>query len=174
MRKALLGFSAASAALCLSLAAMGARAEGDGTGKKPTPIAVLDLAYIDTSGEPTDQTAAHQRRAADFVSALKRDLAASGRFRIVPLTCGEAPCASDANADDVQKAARAAGVRFIVMGAVHKMSTLIEWAKMDVVDQDQNKVVFDKLLTFRGDTDEAWRRAESFGAREILKAASEG
>jgi hypothetical protein len=30
-----------------------------------------------------------------------------------------------------------------------------------------DKVVFDKLLSFRGDTDEAWRRAEEFLARDI-------
>ncbi len=174
MRKAFFGSFAAAAALCLTVAAVGARAAAEGAPKEPTPIAVLDLAYIDTSGEPADQTAAHERRAADFVTGLKRDLAASGRFRIVPLNCGAKPCASDADADDIQKAARAAGVKLVVMGAVHKMSTLIEWAKINVVDEDQNRVVFDKLLTFRGDTDEAWQRAESFGAREILQAAPPG
>ena len=61
-------------------------------------------------GEPTDQTAAHQRRAAEFVSALQRDLAASGRYRIVPMSCGSAPCEPTMNPFELQKAARAAGV----------------------------------------------------------------
>jgi len=31
-------------------------------------------------------------------------------------------------------------------------------------------VVFDRLLSFRGDNDEAWRRAEKFAARQILES----
>ncbi len=143
----------------------------DSAAKAPISIGVLDLVYIDTSGEPTDEAAAHKKRAAAFVAALKRDLAASGRYRIVPLTCGAAPCASDSDSDDVQKAARAAGAKLVVLGAVHKMSTLIEWIKIDVDDTEENRIVFDKLLTFRGDTDEAWQKAESFSAREILHAS---
>jgi hypothetical protein len=29
------------------------------------------------------------------------------------------------------------------------------------------KLVFDRLLTFRGDTDDAWRRAEAFVAAQM-------
>jgi hypothetical protein len=32
------------------------------------------------------------------------------------------------------------------------------------------RIVFDRLLTFRGDTDEAWQKAESFVARDVLNA----
>ena len=132
---------------------------------------MLDLVYIDTSGEPTDQAAIHKKRAAEFAAALKRDLAASGRYRIVPLACGAEACASDSDPADAQKAAHEAGAKLIVLGAVHKLSTLIEWVKIDVVATDADRIVFNKLLTFRGDTDEAWDRAESFSAREILQAS---
>ena len=67
--------------------------------------------------------------------------------------------------------ARAAGARFVVLGGVHKMSTLVQWAKIQIADEEQGQVVFDRLLTFRGDTDEAWQRAESFLARDVLQSA---
>jgi hypothetical protein len=138
---------------------------------QPVPLAVLDLDYVDTSGEPTDQTAAHQRRAADFVSALQRDLAANGQYRVVPMSCGSGPCESAMNSAELQKAARAAGARFVLLGGVHKMSTLVQWAKIQVADEEQGRIVFDRLLTFRGDTDEAWQKAESFVARDVLNSA---
>ena len=137
----------------------------------PVALAVLDLDYVDTSGEPTDQTAAHQRRAADFVSALQRDLAANGRYRVVPMSCGSEPCEPVMNPAELQKAARAAGARFVLLGGVHKMSTLVQWAKIQVADEEQGRIVFDRLLTFRGDTDEAWQRAEFFVARDVLNSA---
>jgi uncharacterized protein DUF2380 len=147
----------------------GARADVAPT--QPVPLAVLDLDYVDTSGEPTDQTAAHQRRAADFVSALQRDLAANGQYRVVPMSCGSGPCEPAMNSAELQKAARAAGARFVLLGGVHKMSTLVQWAKIQVADEEQGRIVFDRLLTFRGNTDEAWQKAESFVARDVLNSA---
>jgi hypothetical protein len=51
------------------------------------------------------------------------------------------------------------------------MSTLVQWAKIQIADEEQGRVVFDRLLTFRGDTDEAWQKAESFIARDVLHSA---
>ena len=48
------------------------------------------------------------------------------------------------------------------------MSTLVQWAKLQALDLRSDKIVFDKLITFRGDNDEAWRQAESFVARELI------
>jgi Protein of unknown function (DUF2380) len=155
--------------LTTALGSHGARADVAAT--QPVPLAVLDLDYVDTSGEPTDQTAAHQRRAADFVSALQRDLAANGQYRVVPMSCGSGPCEPAMNSAELQKAARAAGARFVLLGGVHKMSTLVQWAKIQVADEEQGRIVFDRLLTFRGDTDEAWQKAESFVARDVLNSA---
>src|SRR5579871_4030135 len=79
--------------------------------KEAVPIAVLDLDYLDTSGEPTDQVAIHERRAADFVAALRRDLSADGRYRVIPLTCRRGPCTAASPAADIEAAARAAGAK---------------------------------------------------------------
>jgi hypothetical protein len=149
----------------------GLHAQADVAPMQPAALAVLNLDYVDTSGEPTDQTAVHQRRAADFVSALQRDLAANGQYRIVPMSCGSAPCDPAMSASELQQAAHAAGAKLVLLGGVHKMSTLIQWAKIQIADEEQGQIVFDRLLTFRGDTDEAWQKAESFLARDVLQSA---
>jgi Protein of unknown function (DUF2380) len=170
MRSALCS-TAAIAILGLTGAFGGQGARADVAPTQPVALAVLNLDYVDTSGEPTDQTAAHHRRAADFVSALQRDLAANGQYRVVPMSCGSAPCEPVMNPVELQKAARAAGARFVLLGGVHKMSTLVQWAKIQIADEEQGRIVFDRLLTFRGDTDEAWQKAESFIARDVLNSA---
>jgi hypothetical protein len=156
----------------LGLTALGGqRAQADVAASQPVALAVLNLDYVDTSGEPTDQMAAHQRRAVDFVNGLQRDLPANGQYRIVPMSCGSAPCEPAMNPAELQKAAHAAGAKFVVLGGVHKMSTLVQWAKIQIADEEQGRIVFDRLLTFRGDTDEAWQKAESFVARDVLGSA---
>ncbi len=79
----------------------------------------------------------------------------------MPIDCGAEPCTSRTNPLELQKAARAAGVKLVLLGGVQKMSTLVQWAKIQIADEDGGQVVFDRFLTFRGDNDEAWRRAES-------------
>lgn len=150
-------------ALALCLSAVPLRAA------PPEPIAttILDLDYVDTSGESKDQTAEHARRVRDFSQALGRDLAASGKFRIVPIACGDRPCSPRDAMDELQSAARAAGVRLVVFGGVHKMSTLVQWAKIKIADIARDRIILDRLLSFRGDTDDAWRRAENFVAADI-------
>jgi hypothetical protein len=44
----------------------------------------------------------------------------------------------------------------------------VQQAKFDVIDVKARKIVFGRYITFRGDNDEAWRRAESFLAGQIL------
>ena len=109
MRSALRS-AVAIAIVGLTAALGGQRAQADTVATEPVALAVLNLDYVDTSGEPTDQTAAHQRRAADFVSALQRDLATNGQYRIVPMSCGSESCAPVMSPSELQTAARAAGV----------------------------------------------------------------
>jgi hypothetical protein len=134
-------------------------------------LAIIDFTYVDTSGEPTDQTAAHQRRLQALVAALRRDLAAEGQFHIVPVSCGPVPCTDDGVAPaDLMRAASDAGAKMLVIGGIHKQSTLIQWAKVQTIDLAVNRVVFDRLYSFRGDSDEAWQRAEAFISRDIRAA----
>ncbi len=160
-------------ALCLCAALPeSVRAESLTAPQRPG-VAVLDFNYIDTSGEPNNMTAEHQQWLGTFAAALREDFASAGAYRIVSPTCNPAPCeVGRSSLDQLQSAAKEAGAKLLVMGAVHKESTLVQWAKVLGVNLDTNLVVFDKLLTFRGDTPEAWRQAEKFVARDLLSAAS--
>jgi hypothetical protein len=137
--------------------------------QKPPVFAVAEIQYLDTSGEIIDQSADHFRRLREFEASLRTDLAASGKVRNVVLDCPPSACSvGDIDADQLLGKAQAAGTGFLLIGTVHKMSTLVQWAKFDIIDVTARNVVFNRLVTFRGDSDEAWRRAESFIARDVL------
>lgn len=141
----------------------------------PVPVAVLPIKLLDTSGEPTDQTLQHTDRLQRLAEDLTLDLTRTGwyRARLLPAKrllkecpAGEAPC--------LLQAARAGGAELIFIGVVHKSSTLILqlWARL--VDARTGRDVFSRDLNFRGDTDEAWRRAEGFLVAQIREAAVTG
>ena len=131
MRKAL--------SLLYLLVVLGAGLDGRAVAAEATTIALDDFSYTDTSGEPADQVAVHEKRLHAFMAALKRDLTAEPRYRIVPADTPDA--------------------MFKIIGGVQKTSTLVQWAKAVVIDVAGKKTVLDKLYSFRGDNDESWDRA---------------
>jgi hypothetical protein len=131
-----------------------------------TTIAVVDFDYRDTSGEPRDQRQEHEARLKDFMAGLRGDLAARGKT-VVSLNCGPAPCSVAMPAGDLLRAAREAGAGILLVGSIQKMSTLVQWAKAEAIDTGTERIVLDRLFTFRGDNDEAWRRAEGFIADQL-------
>jgi hypothetical protein len=135
----------------------------------PPALAVAEIQYVDTSGEVIDQSADHLRRLRAFEAAMRTDLAASGKIRSAVLDCPPNACSvGDINADQLLGKAQAAGAAYLLIGAVHKLSTLVQQAQFDIIDVRSRKVIFDRYVTFRGDNDMAWRRAESFVASQIL------
>ncbi len=58
-------------------------------------------------------------------------------------------------------------IRFLLVGEVHKTSTLVGWIKFAVLDLRGKTTTCDRFLTYRGDTDEAWHRAAEFAGRDI-------
>ena len=137
-----------------------AQARSDDLG--PTTLAIAHLDYIDTSGEGEGPSRGASRILGCLQAPLQSDLSSSGKYRIVPIGCGARPCTSGASTAELQEAAEAAGARLVVTGGIHKMSTLVQWAKIQIADADQGRIVFDRLLTFRGDSAAAWQRAEAF------------
>ena len=150
--------------LLVAAAALGdARAE-----PSPIPVAVLEFDYLDTSGETREQRAFHAERLRQFASSLRADLERSGHFRVVQMTCADAPCSiTESDPAELVGAARKAGARLLLFGGVHKMSTLVQWAKAQMVDVQTEQLVFDRLLTFRGDDTGAWQHAEAFLVKDI-------
>jgi hypothetical protein len=134
----------------------------------PVVIGLLDFDYIDTSDEPRDQSAEHARRLRAFMAALRRDLEDGGGYRVISLDCGAEPCAvGRATPGELFDAAKKAGARLLLYGGVHKMSSLVQWAKTQLVDVEKNRLVDDRWLSFRGDDDESWRRAEAYLAKRL-------
>ena len=132
-------------------------------------FAVAEIHYVDTSGEAIDQSADHRRRLREFEATLRSDLAASGKMANAMLECPVNACSvGDLNDAQLLDKAKEAGATHLVIGRFHKMSTLIQQAKFDVIDVKARKMVFDRYITFRGDNDAAWRHAESFVARQII------
>jgi hypothetical protein len=135
---------------------------------EPTSIALAEFDYIDSSGEMRDQTQKHAELIADFMQALRSDVGQSGKFRIVPLLCDGQPCTvRGSNPSDLVLAARRAGAKLLLYGGVHKQSTLIQWAKVEIVDLEHDRLVYDRLLSFRGDDAKAWQHAEQFLAKDL-------
>jgi hypothetical protein len=132
-------------------------------------IAVAEFDYSDTSGEQRDQAADHSRRLKAFAEMIRNELANSGKYEVVVIDCAGKLCSAGTIAPaDLFAAARQAGARLLLYGGIQKLSTLIQYAKAEAVDVKASRLVFDRLMTFRGDTDEAWAHAEHFLAREFL------
>jgi Protein of unknown function (DUF2380) len=161
--------AAAAATLCWAACPDGALAATGSSEQQPVALAIAAPGYIDTSGEVRDQRAEHQKRLDAFASDLQRDLEGSGKYHIVPISCDAGPCTAGTEASRLQKAAHTAGAKLMLTVSVHKMSTLVQWAKIEITD-DEGRTIFERLLTFRGDTDQAWQKAEAFTARQILQA----
>jgi hypothetical protein len=135
---------------------------------EPAALAVADFEFKDTSGEVRDQTAEHEARLEAFGVALHDAL--SEKIDLVELPCQAERCTiKDPGLVDLSRQARTARAKYLLIGQMHKMSTLVGWVKFAVLDLNGNKPVCDRYLTYRGDTDEAWRRAAEFTARDIEK-----
>jgi hypothetical protein len=154
----------------LALAVATAFCAGAVPAQADTPVvAVAEIQYIDTSGEVIDQSADHFRRLREFEASLRTDLAASGKVQSVNLDCPPNACSiGDIEADRLLAMAQAAGAGYLLISSFHKVSTLVQWAKVDLVEVKSRNVVFNRLVTFRGDNDKAWSHAESFIVRQIL------
>ncbi|WP_454616204.1 DUF2380 domain-containing protein [Bradyrhizobium cenepequi] len=153
---ALLGFLVGFGSACADTGAPAAQTLG---------VTIEDFGYFDTSGEPIDQTAAHQKRLQAFMAALRRDVEADGHYRLIP------PSTDDraTPAERLQAAARS-GANVLITGAVQKMSTLVQFANAVVIDVGAKRILFERRYSFRGDNDEAWNRAETFLSRDVRAA----
>ncbi|MBA4098799.1 MAG: hypothetical protein C0484_18800 [Rhodospirillum sp.] len=135
---------------------------------EPVTLAIADFDYLDTSGETKDQVAAHAERLKNFTRLLSDELSATGKYQVVALTCPEPPCSAGAmDAQSLTDAARQSGARLLLYGGIHKMSTLVQFGKAQIADLESDQVVYDRTITFRGDDDNAWKRAGEFLVEDL-------
>ncbi len=129
-------------------------------------LLVTPFSFSDSSGEPQDQRADHERRLQAMSSDLKAELQKEGRYRIVEPPAGSAPCPEGGTACILQRA-QEARADLILTGAIHKTSTMASLVWVGLFDAHDGKQLLFRQLTFRGDTDEAWSHATTFLGREI-------
>jgi hypothetical protein len=135
----------------------------------PIKLAIADFDYTDTSGETQDQTAVHAERLKSFVGLVGDELTASGKYQIVTMSCPKPPCSADRmDAQSLTDAARQSGARLLLYGGIHKMSTLVQFGKAQIADLETDQVVYDRTISFRGDDDNAWKRASEFLAEDLV------
>lgn len=134
----------------------------------PIAVAVADFDYFDTSGEVVDQSAEHRARVASFANLLRENLAAPGDYRVVPIECPDRPCTATSLSQEVFiAAARKAGARLVVYGGIRKMSTLVQWGEIQLLDLEAEKLLMRRTVTFRGDNDAAYRHAVNFVGEQL-------
>lgn len=130
-------------------------------------LAVLEFNFVDTSGEARDQRAEHDARLRTLMQDLRAGLA-SGDMQLVDIACDNQPCVTaSAQPEQVIEQCRKSGADFMLQGTVRKTSTLLLSVQAQVIDIRNDKFLFGRFLSFRGDTDEAWRHAASFLAKQI-------
>jgi hypothetical protein len=146
--------------LALWLALLGFLALPQGAKAEPQPviIAISNFDFVDTSDEVRDQQQVHAARLDVFMHTLREAIEKDGKYRLVALAGDKADEMGDA---------RKAGVKRLVTGGIHKMSTLVMWMKAGAFDVETGKPIFDRLFTFRSDTDDGWRRAAMFLVEEL-------
>ena len=138
-------------------------APGGSPAAAPIAVAVADFDYFDTSGEVVDQSAEHRARVASFAALLRDNLAAQDGYRVVRLECSDPPCTANSLSQDLFiAAARKAGARLVVYGGIRKMSTLVQWGEIQLLDLEAEKLLMRRTVTFGCDNDAAYRHAANF------------
>ena len=159
------------AAICGAVLSL---ASAPGLSAAPITIAVADFDYVDTSGEARDQSAEHKLRVTKFAELVRENLSAQGDTSVLAFQCPQHPCTPiRMGSDDFLAAARRSGARFIVYGGIHKMSTLVQNGLVEVLDLRNEKLLLKRAVSFRGDNDEAYRRAAAF-VGDMVREAMKG
>jgi hypothetical protein len=134
-------------------------------------VAVADFDFVDSSGEVKDQTAAHAAWLKELHDVLMAALNHGGRFDAVGITCATPPCSADnLTADTLTDAGKKAGAAVMVFGGIHKISTLITFGRVAVVELASGRSLLDRAITFRGDDEDAWQHADSYISDMVVEA----
>jgi hypothetical protein len=163
IRPAAEGLARGCAALLIALAGLLSPGRSLAVNDNSTAVAVAGFDNLDTSGEAADRAAQHAVRVRDFANLLRDGLVGLDNFQVVRLQCEQPTCtAANLGADAIIATARRAGARLLIYGGIHKMSTLVQWGELQVVDLEREQLLLRRSFTFRGDSDEAFRHAVSF------------
>lgn len=146
---------------------------------EPPKVAVFDLEMIDTSlpGEVYGVQADEQARLGHVGDLVRKELADSGKFRIVDI----APISAAAHGSNLQscggcdvKLAGEVGADIAITGVVQKVSNLILNINLYLRDVHTGRLLAAASADMRGNTDESWSRAADYLVRNRLLAPNYG
>jgi len=131
-------------------------------------IIVYPIDFIDTSHEPGDQAADHARRTQIMAAAASDELGRQAATTSEALAADtvQARCPTR-DTDCLLGIGKAAGATAIAVVTVHKVSSLIMNMSLRLVDPQTNRSLLEREMSFRSDSDDAWRRAGKYLAGEI-------
>jgi Protein of unknown function (DUF2380) len=140
-------------------------------------LLVLPLGLTDTSGEMPPHTQEHKDRLAALTRYLSQMLAADGLYTVIdptPIAAAidkaSASQPLDACNGCERDLARQVRAERVLIGRVDKVSTLIGSLRLNIEDVATGRSVFSRVLSFRGDTDDAWQHAVRFFVRDLQAA----
>lgn len=168
----LLSRRVALAAAVAAMSPLGAKA-ASATGKR---LLVLDFDLVDTSQEPTDQSAAHLRRLARIRDDIAAGLAAENIYDIVD----RSSVAGDLDAIQKQTYIRTcngceltlgkkAGADLVLLGQVNKVSTLVMSLDVAIKNVANGEALYRQRFDFRGDNDYSWARTTKYVVARIAR-----
>jgi hypothetical protein len=136
---------------------------------EPITVAVADFDYIDPSGGVMEQERLATGRLRILAQQVREGLDQSDRYRVVMLECDPACSAGRTDPAELLAKAKAVGARLLVFGGIQRMNAVIQYGNAEVVDLKADRLVFDRNIAFRNDSDEAWRHAAKFLVAELMK-----
>ena len=160
-------------ASCL-LAAISAQAAD-----KPT-LLILPLDMVDTSGEIPSHAQEHEDRLLALAQYLSKALGEDGDYAIVDPTPIRASI-DKARATQLlaecngceRDLAKLVHADRVLIGGIDKVSTLIGSLRLSIINVATGEHVFTRVLSFRGDTDDAWQHAARFFVRDLEATAAQ-
>jgi hypothetical protein len=155
---------------CLALTCGIVLQPGTAASVEPVAVAVAEFDYFDPSGGVSDQGRVAAERLRVLAQQVRDSLDQSDRYRVVELTCEPTPCsAGRTDPGELIAKAQAAGARLLVFGGIQKMNAVIQYGNAEVVDIVADRLVFDRNIAFRNDSEEAWRYAAKSLVDDLMK-----
>jgi hypothetical protein len=140
-----------------------------GTAIAEQRLAVADFDFLDTSGEVRPQEEEQIARMALFLKTLRGEIDQADIFEVVIPDCADGCSPARTSLEDMASATERVEATLLLVGRIHKISTLIGEIKIYVIDLKGDQVVCERFLSYRGDNDEAWSRAATFAAKDIIQ-----
>jgi hypothetical protein len=129
---------------------------------------------VDTSGETPARAQEHEDRLRVLAQYLSKALGEDGDYAIVDPAPIRAAIDKARNIQPLSECngcerdlARQVHADRVLIGEIDKVSTLIGSLHLSIVNVTTGGLVFSRVLSFRGDTDEAWQHAGRFFLRDL-------